>query len=57
MNELNSKNSKFNTLEPDELVRTILYGDKNVNNDSNLKILTVNINFVKQTQGFEQALY
>ena len=49
MNELNSKNSKFNTLEPDELVRTILYGDKNFDNDSNLKILTATINFIKQT--------
>ena len=57
MSELNSINSQFNTLEPDELVRTILNGDKNVNNDSNLKIFTVNVNFIKQTQGFEQALY
>ena len=33
-NELNSINSKFNILEPDELVRTIFYGDKIVHNDS-----------------------
>ena len=33
-NELNSINSKFNILEPDELVRTIFYGDKIVDNDS-----------------------
>ena len=57
MNELNSINSTFNTLEPDELVRTILYGDKNFDNDSELKILTLIINFIKQTQRFEQALY
>ena len=29
-NELNSTNNKFNALEPDELVRTVLYGDKNL---------------------------
>ena len=37
MNELNSINSKFNTLKLDELIRTILYTDKNFNNDSNFK--------------------
>ena len=37
MNELNSINSKFNTLELDELIRTILYADKNFDNDSNFK--------------------
>ena len=57
MNELNSTNSKSDTLEPDVFVRTILYGDKNFDNDSNLKILTVTINFAKQTQQYEQALY
>ena len=45
INELNSINSKFNTLEPIELTRTILYGDKNFDNDSNCKILTASINF------------
>ena len=57
MNELNSINSKFNTLEPDELIRTILYGDKNFDNYSSFKILTATINFAKQTQRFERALY
>ena len=47
MNELNTINSKFNTLEPNELVKTKLYGDKNFDNDSNLKILTGTINFIK----------
>ena len=39
MNELNCINSKFNTLELDELIRTILYPDKNFDNDSNFKNL------------------
>ena len=38
MNGLNSINSKFNTLESDRLVGTILYGDKTFDNDSSLKI-------------------
>ena len=33
-NELNSIDSKFNILEPDELVRTVFYGDKIVDIDS-----------------------
>ena len=57
MNELNIINHKLNTLEPNELVTTIHYGDKNFDNDSNLKILTLTINFIKQTQRIEQALY
>ena len=57
MNELNSTNSKSSTLESDELVRTILYGDKYFDNDSNLKILTLTTNFIKQTQQFEQDFY
>ena len=57
MNELNSTNSKFNTLEPDKLVRTIFYRDKSFDNDSNLKILTAITNFIKQTWRFEQVLY
>ena len=37
MNELGSVNRKFNTLDLDELIRTILYVDKNFDNDSNFK--------------------
>ena len=48
MNELNSIDSKFNTKELDELVRTILYGVKKFDNDSNFKILTATINFIKK---------
>ena len=47
INELNSINSIFNTLQPDALVRTILYGDKIFDNDSNLNILTATISFMK----------
>ena len=54
MNELTSAKGK---LEPEELVRTILYRDKNFDNDSNFKILTVTIHFIKQTQQFEQTLF
>ena len=49
MKELDSMNSIFNTLELGEPFRTILYGYKNFDNDSNLKVLTASINFFKQT--------
>ena len=38
MNELKSINSLLITLNSDELVRTILYGDKKFHNDPDLKI-------------------
>lgn len=57
MKELKNVNSKFNILEPDEHVRTILYGDKNFDDDSSGKILKAIIRFVKRTQRFQQALY
>ena len=48
MNDLNSINSKFNTLvEPYEFVKTNL----------NPKTLTTTINFIKQIRRWEQALY
>ena len=54
MNELKSIiNSKFNTLELHELIRTILYADKNFV----MTQISRNIHFIKQTQGFEPALY
>lgn len=57
MSEMNSIISKkFNTLKLDELVRIILYEDKNFDNDFIFKILTATIYFIKQTQQFEQAL-
>ena len=56
MNELNSIIGKFDTSEPDEFVRTI-HGDRSFDNDSNPKVLVATINFIKNTQRFEQALY
>ena len=46
-NELNSVNNKLNTLEHEEIVRTILFGDKNFDSNLSLKILTETINFIK----------
>ena len=56
MNELNSIIGKFDTSEPDEFVRAI-HGDRSFDNDSNPKVLVATINFIKNTQRFEQALY
>ena len=54
MNELNSAELE---LELDELVRTIIYGDKIFDNDSNFKMVTGTINFIKQTKRIEPAFY
>ena len=35
----------------------MVYGNKKFGNDSNFKILTATIQFIKNNQRFEQALY
>ena len=45
MNEFNSVNDKFNTLEPNEPVRAILYRDKNFDNEPVRTILYGDKNF------------
>ena len=55
MNELNSDELELEL--DDELVRIILYGDENFDNDSNFKMVTGTISFIKQTKRIEPALY
>ena len=54
MNELNCRNDVLVTLKSDELVRTILHGDKKLDNESNFNILTATVKFIKRTQRFQQ---
>ena len=56
MNELNSINCEIVSLRPTPLLEVILYGDKMLNDKSNHRILTGTINYIKNTQRFEQAL-
>ena len=56
MNELSSINCEILSLGPISLLEVILYGDKMLNDKSNHRILTGTINYIKNTQRFEQAL-
>ena len=55
MNELSSINSEVISIDPVLLV--ILYGDKMVSGNSNQQVLTATINYIKNTQRFEQSLF
>ena len=57
MNELSSINSGIISLRPSTLLEVILYGDKILNDNSNQQILTTTINYIKNTQRFEQSLF
>ena len=56
MNDLNNINSVIVSLHPNDLLRVILYGDKSFNKETNCKILTAFIKFMKDTQPFEKSL-
>ena len=56
MNDLNNINSAIVSLHPNDLLRVILYGDKSFNKETNCKILTASIKFMKDTQPFEKSL-
>ena len=55
MNELSSINSEVISIDPVLLV--ILYGDKMLSGNSNQQVLTATINYIKNTQRFEQSLF
>ena len=57
MNELSSITCGIVSLRPSALLEVILYGDKMLNDKSGHQILTVTINYIKNTQQFEQALF
>ena len=57
MNELSSINSGIISLRPSVLLEVIFYGDKMLNDNSNQQILTATINYIKNTQRFEQSLF
>ena len=57
MNELSNIVSGIISLRPSALLEVILYGDKMLNDKSNQQILTATINYIKNTQQFEQSLF
>ena len=57
MNELSNISNAINSLNSTDLIRVILYGDKNFDNVTNFKIITATIKFIKTTKRFEEALF
>ena len=57
MNDLNNINTAIATLYSNGVLRVILYGDKSFNKETNCKILTASIKFIKDTQSFEKSLF
>ena len=56
MNDLNNINTAIASLNSDDL-RVILYRDESFNKETNCKILTASIKFIKDTQCFEKSLF
>ena len=56
MNDLNNINTAIASLNPNDLLRLINYGDS-FNRETNCKILTASIKFIKDTQRFEKSLF
>ena len=57
MNESSSINCEIVSLRPSALLEVILYGGKMFNDKSNHRILTAAINYIKNTQRYEQSLF
>ena len=57
MNELSSIKCGIISLRASALVEVILYGNEMLNEKSNQQILAATINYIKNTQRFEQSLF
>ena len=57
MNDLNNINTAIASLNSNDLLRVILYGDESFNKETNCKILTASIKFIKDTKRFEKSLF
>ena len=57
MNDLSNINTAIASLNSNDLLRVILYGDEGFNKETNCKILTASNKFIKDTQRFEKSLF
>ena len=57
MNELSSISSGIISLRPSTLLEIVLYGDNMLSDNWSKQILTATINYIKNTQQFEQSLF
>ena len=53
MNDLNNVNTAIASLNPNDL----LYVDESFNKETNCKILTASIKFIKDTKRFEKSFF
>ena len=56
MNELNDMDNSVTSTQPHELLRIILYGDYNFKDNVNKQILIATIQFIKNSNRFNQSL-
>ena len=56
-NDLNNINIAIVSVNPNYLLRVILYGDKSFNKETNWKILTASVKVIKDIQLFEKSLF
>ena len=57
MNELSNISNAINCLNLTDIIRVILYGNKNFDNVTNFEIITATIKFNKTTKRFEEVLF
>ena len=57
MNDLNNIDTAIPYLNSNDLLRVILYGDESINKETDCKILTGSIKFIKNTKRFEKSLF
>ena len=55
--ELNNIHNAIDSLNSTDFIRVILYGDKNLDDVTNFKIITATIKFIKTKKRFEEALF
>ena len=55
MNEVNNISNTISSLNSNDIIRVILYGDKNFDFVTNFKIISATIKFIKTTKRFEGA--
>ena len=57
MNDLNNSNTAIASLDSNDLLKVILYGNESFNKETSCKKLTASIKFIKETQCFEKSLF
>ena len=57
MNEIHNLNIQTNNLDELSLTNLFLYGNKDVTNEINTKIINLSIDFIKNSKRFEGPLF